>query len=77
MLTTIHIDQNASPPGVEVITSAQRRRHWPSAEKVRLVGETMQHWMSVSYVARRAGVAPACCSTGIGECWKAAANAAG
>jgi transposase len=41
-----------------VITSVQRRRRWPTAEKIRLVEETMQPGMSVSYVARRAGVAP-------------------
>jgi transposase len=51
-------DQNGPPPRVEVITSVQRRRRWPTAEKIRLVEETMQPGMSVSYVARRAGVAP-------------------
>ena len=56
--TTMHSDQNFSPPRVEVITSVQRRRRWPTAEKIRLVEETMQPGMSVSYVARRAGVAP-------------------
>ena len=58
MITTMHSDQNVSPPRVEVITSVQRRRRWPIAEKIRLVEETMQPGMSVSYVARRAGVAP-------------------
>ena len=58
MITTMHSDQNASPPRVEVITSVQRRRRWPTAEKMRLVEETMQPGMSVSYVARRASVAP-------------------
>ena len=58
MITTMHSDQNASPPRVEVITSVQRHRRWPTAEKIRLVEETMQPGMSVSYVARRAGVAP-------------------
>ena len=58
MITTMHSDQNASPRRVEVITSVQRRRRWPTAEKIRLVEETMQPGMSVSYVARRAGVAP-------------------
>lgn len=51
MITTMHSDQNASPPRVEVITSVQRRRRWPTAEKIRLVEETMQPGMSVSYVA--------------------------
>jgi hypothetical protein len=54
-------DQNGPPPRVEVITAVQRRRRWPTAEKVRLVEETMQPGMSVSYVARRP---PVCCSTG-------------
>src|SRR5215469_6711087 len=58
MITTMHSDQNASPPRVEVITSVLRLRRWPTAEKIRLVEETMQPGMSVSYVARRAGVAP-------------------
>ena len=58
MITTMLSDQNGSPPRVEVITSVQRRRRWPTAEKIRLVEETMQSGMSVSYVARRAGVAP-------------------
>ncbi len=51
MITTTHSDRNASPPRVEVITSIQRRRRWPIAEKIRLVEETMQRGMSVSYVA--------------------------
>jgi transposase len=54
----MHSDQNASRTRVEVITSIQQRRRWPTAEKIRLVEETMQPRMSVSYVARRAGVAP-------------------
>ena len=51
----MHSDQNASPPRVEVITSVQRRRRWPTAEKIRLVEETMQPGMSVFYVAWRSG----------------------
>src|SRR5512139_28602 len=43
---------------VEVITSVQRRRRWTAAEKVRLVEEASQPGMSVSFVARRAGIAP-------------------
>src|SRR5262249_47386510 len=58
MITTMPSDQNGPPPRVEVITSVQRRRRWPTAEKIRLVEETMQPGMSVSYVARPAGVAP-------------------
>src|SRR6185503_6983965 len=55
MITTMHSDQNASPPRVEVITSVQRRCRWPTAEKIRWVEATMRPGMSV---ARRAGVAP-------------------
>lgn len=43
---------------VEVITTVQRRRRWTAAEKVRLVEEASQPGMSVSFVARRAGIAP-------------------
>jgi transposase-like protein len=42
---------------VEVITSVQRRRRWSAAEKIRLIEEASQPGMSVSYVARRAGIA--------------------
>ena len=41
---------------VEVITSVQRRRHWTTAEKVRIVEETYLPGQSVSVVARRHGV---------------------
>ena len=41
-----------------LLSAKQRRRRWPTAEKIRLVEETMQPGMSVTYVARRAGVAP-------------------
>ena len=69
MITTMHSDQNASPPRVEVITSVQRRRRWPTAEKIRLVEETMQPGMSVSYGPGEQASLPACCSTGVDECW--------
>jgi transposase len=58
MVTTMASDPNSAAPRVEVITSVQRRRRWTTAEKVRLVEETMQPGMSVSFVARRAGLAP-------------------
>jgi transposase len=51
-------DPHAPPSRVEVITSVQRRRRWSTAEKVRLVEEAAQPGMSVSYVARRHGIAP-------------------
>lgn len=43
---------------VEVITSVQRRRRWSVSEKVRLVEEAMQPGMSISFVARQAGISP-------------------
>jgi transposase len=58
MVTPMASDPSAPPPRVEVITSVPRRRRWSTAEKVRLVEEAMQPGMSVSYVARRHGVAP-------------------
>ncbi len=51
-------DPGPRAPRVEVITSVQRRRRWTVAEKIRLVEEAMQPGFSVSYVARRAGIAP-------------------
>jgi transposase len=43
---------------VEVITSVQRRRRWSVAEKIRLVEETFEPGMSVSFVARKHGLSP-------------------
>ena len=43
---------------VEVITSVQRRRRWSVAEKIRLVEETLEPGMSVSFVARKQGISP-------------------
>jgi transposase len=58
MDTTMASDPTAPSPRVEVITSVQRRRRWTTAEKVRLVEETMQPGSSVSFVARRTGISP-------------------
>ena len=58
MIMTMTSDPFSPSPRVEVITSVQRRRRWATAEKVRVVEEAMQPGMSVSYVARRAGIAP-------------------
>jgi transposase-like protein len=43
---------------VEVITSVRRRRRWSVAEKIRLVEETLEPGMSVSFVARKHGLSP-------------------
>ena len=58
MIMTMTSDPVFNPSRVEVITSVERRRRWSTAEKVRLVEEAMQPGQSVSYVARRAGIAP-------------------
>lgn len=58
MSTTMSKASDVPFSRVEVITSVQRRRRWSVAEKVRLVEEAMQPGMSVSYVARRAGISP-------------------
>jgi transposase-like protein len=42
---------------VEVITTDQRRRRWSVAEKAALVSRTYEPGMTVSLVARQAGVA--------------------
>ena len=43
---------------VEVITSVQRRRRWSVAGKVRLIEETLEPGMSVSFVARKHSISP-------------------
>mgnify|MGYP002718332525 FL=1 len=58
MSTTMSKAPDGSFSRVEVITSVQRRRRWSTAEKVRLVEEAMQPGMSVSFVARQAGLSP-------------------
>ena len=58
MITTMTTPSDGPISRFEVITSVQRRRRWSAAEKVRLVEEAMQPGMSVSFVARRAGIAP-------------------
>ena len=58
MITTMTTPSGGPISRFEVITFVQRRRRWSAAEKVRLVEEAMQPGMSVSFVARRAGIAP-------------------
>ncbi len=43
---------------VEVVTSKERRRRWPAAEKRAIVQETYEPGMTVSLVARKHGIAP-------------------
>ena len=58
MSTTMSKAPDGSFSRVEVITSVQRRRRWSTGEKVRLVEEAKQPGMSVSFVARQAGISP-------------------
>ena len=44
---------------VEVITGVQRRRRWTPEEKLALVRRTFEPGMTVSFVAREAGIAAA------------------
>ena len=59
MSTTMSKSPDGLYSRVEVIISVQRRRRWSRAEKVRLVEEAMRPGMSISFVARPAGVSPA------------------
>ena len=43
---------------IEIITDGGRRRRWSTAEKLRIVEETLYDGESISAVARRNGVAP-------------------
>lgn len=45
-------------PKSEVITSVQRRRRWAPAQKKSIVMETYEPGMTLSYVARKHGIAP-------------------
>jgi len=38
---------------IEVISGSQRRRRWTAVEKARIVQETLQPGMNVSYIARK------------------------
>ena len=49
---------SSNHPRTEVITSVQRRRRWAPAEKKAVVMETYGPGMTVSYVARKHGIAP-------------------
>jgi len=42
---------------VELVTTVQRRRRWSVVEKLEILGEAEQPGMSMSYVARKHGIA--------------------
>jgi len=43
---------------VDVITSVERRRRWPSAEKERIVAASLEPGAVISAIAREAGIHP-------------------
>ena len=43
---------------IEVVTGIERRRRWSPGEKLKAVEESRLPGMSVSYVARKYGIAP-------------------
>ena len=43
---------------IEVVTGVERRRRWSLVEKLKAVEESRLPGMSVSYVARKYGIAP-------------------
>lgn len=49
-----HLD--AAYRRIEVITGAERRRHWSAEEKARIVAESLQPGVRIAEVARRHGV---------------------
>jgi transposase len=49
---------SSTPPKIDVVTSVERRRRWAPAEKQQIVLETYDPGMSVSYIARKYGIAP-------------------
>jgi len=53
----MHTTMSNSQP-IEVITGVERRRRWSVDQKIRMVEESNAPGMSVSYVARKHGVAP-------------------
>ena len=55
--TTSSIDSSKKEQ-IEVITSVQRRRRWAPLEKMRIIEETYEPGATVSYVARKHGIAP-------------------
>lgn len=44
---------------VEVVTTVQRRRRWSVAEKLEILAKSEQPGMSMSYLARKHGIAAA------------------
>ena len=51
------MNNDSTKAKVELVTSVQRRRRWSAAEKMEILAEAEQRGMSMSYVARKHGIA--------------------
>lgn len=51
------MNNDSSKTKIEVVTSLQRRRRWSVAEKLEILTEAENPGMSMSYVARKHGIA--------------------
>ena len=51
------MNNDSTKAKVELVTTVQRRRRWSVAEKLEILSEAEQSGMSMSYVARKHGIA--------------------
>lgn len=51
------MNNDSTKAKVELVTTVQRRRRWSVAEKLEILAEAEQPGMSMSYVARKHGIA--------------------
>lgn len=51
------MNNDSAKAKVELVTTVQRRRRWSVAEKLEILAEAEQPGMSMSYVARKHGIA--------------------
>ena len=51
------MNNDSTKAKVEIVTTVQRRRRWSVAEKLEILAEAEQPGMSMSYVARKHGIA--------------------
>ena len=51
------MNNDSTKAKVELVTTVQRRRRWSVVEKLEILGEAEQPGMSMSYVARKHGIA--------------------
>lgn len=58
MVKALTSDPIAPPVLGGILSGVQRRRRWSTTEKIRLVEESQQPGLSVSFVARRYGLSP-------------------